>query len=313
MNEQYAFSVFTPTFNRGYCLPNVYASLLSQDFNNFEWIIIDDGSTDNTKDIVNKFISENILNIKFISQDNKGKHVAQNRALDAASGELFLPLDSDDVIVPNALSKLWSVWSEIKSDIGYSGIGVHCMDGNGKVIGDLWPKDEMDSNDLEMTFKHHVRGEKWGPIRTDVMRQCLNDEIAGHYLSESTVWFRIANNYKKRYVNEVLRVYEISEDSISKKSSFIRDENAESKLHSNLIFLNEFGDWYWRYDFPTAVSLCLSSMKASIGLGKHLLFGETSLINKVDGLLPKVVITATAPVIRPYIWFQKALETRNMR
>lgn len=308
-----AFSIFTPTYNRARCLSKVYESLLKQDFSDFEWIIVNDGSTDNTKEVIQQFINDGLITICYIEQQNCGKHIAQNKALSVAKGELFLPLDSDDTIVSDALSTLWNTWIRLDDRTNYSGIGVLCMDSAGDVIGDLWPKDNMDSNDLDMVFIHHVQGEKWGPIRTDVMRNYLNDEVSGHYLSESTVWFRIAQKYKKRYINQPLRIYEISEDSISHKSSFAEDCNAESKLHANLIYINEFWNWFWHYDRRTGFILCLSSLKATLILDKPIILGRNSLAAKVSPPLPKLLVILLSPSARLYYSFRKALEIWSSR
>src|SRR5271157_5948645 len=97
------FTVFTPTYNRVRLLPRVYNSLCKQTYSNFEWLIIDDGSTDGTPDLVKKWESEGHLSIRYYHQENQGKHIAWNKAADLARGEYFLCADSDDEFVPNSL------------------------------------------------------------------------------------------------------------------------------------------------------------------------------------------------------------------
>ncbi|MDL0414398.1 glycosyltransferase family A protein, partial [Clostridioides difficile] len=95
---KYKFTVFTPTYNRAHLLENLYNDLKAQtyDFNDFEWLIVDDGSSDSTKELVEKFISENKLNIRYIYKENGGKHTAINLGVKNADGELFFIVDSDD-------------------------------------------------------------------------------------------------------------------------------------------------------------------------------------------------------------------------
>ena len=89
-------SIITPSYNRANLLPKAYESLKKQTSKDFEWIVVDDGSKDNTDEVVQKFISENQIEIKFIKKENGGKHTAVNRGVKEACGELVLILDSDD-------------------------------------------------------------------------------------------------------------------------------------------------------------------------------------------------------------------------
>lgn len=83
-------TIFTPTYNRAHLLPNLYEFLIGENYENLEWIIVDDGSTDNTKEVVNTFKKQNILNIRYFYQANQGKHVAYNKAIEEADGDLFI-------------------------------------------------------------------------------------------------------------------------------------------------------------------------------------------------------------------------------
>ena len=108
----YKITVFTPTFNRAHLLFRLYKNLKQQTFSNFEWVIVDDGSIDNTKDIVLDFIKEGVLNIRYHYQKNSGKHIAINKGLDLAQGEWFFIVDSDDFLISNALSFLDNTFSD---------------------------------------------------------------------------------------------------------------------------------------------------------------------------------------------------------
>lgn len=288
-----AISVFTPTYNRKDTLISVYESLKNQSLTSFEWIIIDDGSSDGTLEVVNRWMEEKIIPIKYLYQENAGKHVAQNRALDMSEGELFLPLDSDDTVVPNCMKVLWETWESIPSDIrnGYSGVGCCCMDENSNLIGDPWPQDHFVSNDLEIVFKYRIKGEKWGPIRTDIMKRYKNEEVKGHYLLESTVWFRIAKGYKKVYINDCLRIYITRDDSVQKKKHFVDEANAEAKLEASKILVNEFWDWYARYNIRGGCIQSLIAAKAGIESGTTI----RKLLKDIRPFLPKIMIIIASP------------------
>ena len=294
--DRIIFSVFTPTYNREKTLPFVYKSLLKQSFQSFEWIVIDDGSTDKTEALIQKYKEEAPFSIKYYKQENSGKHIAQNKAVDLAEGELFVPLDSDDTITEDALSEFWNAWNTIpKSErMHFSGVSCHCMDQYGNRIGTAWPQDQFVSNDLEVTFKYHVNGEKWGMIRVDIMRKFKNANVKGHFLDESTVWFRIAKEYQKLYIDKCLRIYEIGQDSVQKRTRESELRNAESKLYANLIYANEFYDWYLKYDLKGLVKRSLKIVYYASLMEKHILF-RNGIIREVDHTLCKLIVCVASP------------------
>ena len=102
-------TVFTPTFNRAHTIARTFNSLKQQTFKNFEWLIVDDGSTDSTEKVVEGFIESSDLNIRYIKKENGGKHTAYNLALEQAAGELFFVVDSDDWLPDNSLSDIASL------------------------------------------------------------------------------------------------------------------------------------------------------------------------------------------------------------
>ena len=292
----YQFTIFTPTYNRAHTIRHTYESLRKQTYKNFEWIIIDDGSSDNTSEIVKSFIDDNEIEIKYIFQENQGKHIAQNKALEIG-GELFLPLDSDDTILDNALEVMAKDWNDIPLEKRKlcSGLGYHCQNQNGEIIGDFYPEDGMVSNDLEMHFKYKVHGEKYGPIRTDIMKLFPNPPVKGHYFSESTVWFRIADRYFKIYFNKAVRVYEQHEDSVTVMGKKEQRYNLECKYDAELIYVNEFFNGWLKYEPVNSLKLVLKLVIHGSMLGKRVLFGCNSVINDVASFWIKVLIFVLAP------------------
>lgn len=272
----------------------VFKSLKKQTYKNFEWIVINDGSTDDTNEIMSKIIEESEFPIVYVEfKSNRGKHIAQNYAVDIAKGELFVPLDSDDYIVPDALETFWNAWTNIplNEKEQYSGIGVHCMNSKGELIGDTYPEDRFISNDLDIYFKYNIKGEKWGTIRTDIMKEFKNQEVKGHFLSESTVWFRIAKKYPKRlYLQKALRIYEVQNDSVTHKMKDEVDFNIDSRIVSDCIFMNEFYDYYLKYQFKEAIRIPVALTYKCIVNRKSVLLGENSLISKVNQPICKFLI-----------------------
>ena len=140
-------------------------------------------------------------------------HLAFNLGAELAEGELFLPLDSDDGCVPEALERFLRHWRAIAPDKrnGFSAVTGLCVDQRGNLVGEKFPRDVMDSDSLEMQYRWKVKGEKWGFHRTDVMRRFPFPELNHRALPQGIVWSAIARHYKTRYVNEITRVYWLPE------------------------------------------------------------------------------------------------------
>ena len=115
-------TVFTPTYNRKNELINLYKSLLEQEFKDFEWVIVDDGSKDNTEETVKNFIKENKIKINYYKQENKGKSLAHNKGVELAQGEYFVGIDSDDIFTQDALKKIHKYFEIIKEKSDIFGI-----------------------------------------------------------------------------------------------------------------------------------------------------------------------------------------------
>lgn len=241
------FTVFTPTHNRAHTLSRVYESLRAQTDPRFEWVVVDDGSTDCTAETVAAWRSEADFPIRYLHQDNRGKHVAFNRAVREARGDLFLALDSDDECAPQALERFAHHWSAIPDDerSAYCGVTALCADQTGRLVGTRFPADPTDSDALELQYRHRVVGEKWGFNRTDVLRDHPFPEVADQpFVTESVVWNRIAATYRTRYVNEILRTYYRHEDdqSLTESAREMVDRAPMFALKNRLI-LNEEIAW----------------------------------------------------------------------
>lgn len=135
-----SITVFTPTFNRAFCLGNLYKSLVNQTCDDFYWLIIDDGSQDNTKSLVNSWILEKRIVIEYVYKENGGMHTAHNSAYDYIKTELSVCIDSDDLMTNDGIEKILNFWNYNKSD-KCGGIYALDMDKSGKIIGEKFPDD----------------------------------------------------------------------------------------------------------------------------------------------------------------------------
>jgi len=240
----YTFTVFTPAYNRAHTLHRVYRSLQAQTFRDFEWLIVDDGSTDGTLDLVVRWQKRGDFPIRCVYQENAGKHKAFNRGVQEAQGELFLTLDSDDACVPEALARFKYYWDSIPADRkeDFSAVTCLCQDEYGELIGDRLPADVLDSDTLEIKYKYRVRGERWGFHRTEVLKRFPFDESRE---MGTMPWGRIARHFKTRYVNEALRTY-YQDDPEASLSRANRPRNPMTGVLRHREVLNEEIDWFWQ-------------------------------------------------------------------
>jgi len=109
-------TIFTPTYNRSYILSNLYESLTRQDCKDFEWVIVDDGSNDNTRELVESFKKQNKINIRYYYQLNSGKSQAHNLGVEKTKTELFVCVDSDDFLLDGAVREILTSWDSIQDE-----------------------------------------------------------------------------------------------------------------------------------------------------------------------------------------------------
>jgi glycosyltransferase involved in cell wall biosynthesis len=258
VTDSVLFTVFTPTYNRAHTLHRVYDSLCAQTLRDFEWIVIDDGSTDGTADLIANWVKSADFPIRYFKQENRGKHIAHNLAVREARGQFVAPLDSDDALPPTSLERISASWDAIPVSrrAGYSGIGGLCRDQYGKIIGDCFPKSPLDSSPRELIYELRIRGEKWGVTRTDVLRQYPFPELSGtQFVPEGLVGLQMSKNYKRRYVNEVFRVYYRFENKEPGKNLTNRADistNAPGRFYYYLWVLNNELEYFWRSPVPFA-------------------------------------------------------------
>jgi len=163
-------TVFTPTYNRAHTLPRTYMSLRSQSCKDFLWLIIDDGSTDNTQEIVRNWQQQNNgFEIKYIYKENGGMHTAYNTAYENMDTELSICIDSDDKLADDAINKIISKWSAVK-DKGYAGIIALNADYNGNVSGCRFP-DELSETTISGFYTNGGTGDKKLIWRNEIIRR----------------------------------------------------------------------------------------------------------------------------------------------
>lgn len=163
-------TVFTPTYNRGYILPNLYESLVSQRNREFVWLIVDDGSTDGTKQLIQQWIAERKIHIEYVKQTNQGKSIAHNLGVSLTRTELFTCVDSDDYLCADAISSILNLW-EVCNKENITGLLVYKGYENGESITKM-RDDACEKSTLKDAYSRHgLVGDTMLIFRTDIISQ----------------------------------------------------------------------------------------------------------------------------------------------
>lgn len=224
-------TVFTPIYNRGYIIENLYQSLCRQTCQDFEWLVVNDGSTDDTEKKILSFITEKKIQIRYFRQENAGKHIAINRGVKEAEGELFFIVDSDDYLANNAVERILHHYGQVKDDETFAGVGGMRSSLDGVRIGGDVSFGILDCSFVEIRTKYGISGDLAEAYRVSVLKQFPFPEIVGEkFCPEAFVWYQIAKSYKLRFFNEKIYFCEYLPDGLTSKITQLRYRNPVGTL-----------------------------------------------------------------------------------
>ncbi|MCU7617832.1 glycosyltransferase family 2 protein [Chryseobacterium sp. PBS4-4] len=273
-------TIFTPTYNRAYLLPKLFESLLRQGSQNFEWLIVDDGSTDNTAELISEFQKQASFKITYFYQENQGKHIAINTALDKISTPYFLTIDSDDFLKDTGLEIVEKKLSLISSEHKIIGIAspIHILNNNISYTQKIFTNIIATTNELK--FKYGFVGELTLIFKTDLAKKYKYPIFRGEkFMLESVVFDRMDSKYKFLYINDSIVNAEYRPDGLThqgKKILLNSPKGAalayEEKMNNKQFPLSHrkiFAENYWDYESLNTENLI-------------------SKFNKIDGLKVKL-------------------------
>lgn len=292
-------TVFTPTYNRAYIIKQLYDSLCRQTSQDFEWLIVDDGSTDNTKGLISTFISESKISIRYFWQKNGGKHSAINLGVNEAKSGWFFIVDSDDYVTNDAIEKIKEECKVIEYDDRFCGVSGRRQRPDGSIIGNKQANGIIDATSLD--FFHITNSKSYDRAdiyKTAILKKYPFPIVEGeNFVAESIVWNRLSNDkYLLRFVNEVYVVCEYREDGLSKASVRNRHKcsTLSTLLYSELAvsyipFKQRFRALinYWRFSFSfqgkkkriKGVSVLLNTIAYLMG---YILFQKDKILKLVS-------------------------------
>ncbi|UMB60339.1 glycosyltransferase family 2 protein [Lutibacter sp. A80] len=212
-------TIFTPVFNRKHLVIDLYECLLRQSFKDFEWVIVDDGSSDGLEEVVNNLISDNKIKIKYFYKENGGKHTAINLGVKKANGELFFLVDSDDLLVDNALELMSKKWPEINENPLICGIVGLFKFENGNVVGDTFNDSLEKVSFADIYLKYNLKGDKTVAFKTKIMKDYPFPEKKGvKFVFEAVVWHDMAKKYFVICLNEIIGIVNYQQEGLSDSS-----------------------------------------------------------------------------------------------
>lgn len=212
-----SITVFTPTYNRAHLLPRLYGSLCRQTNKDFVWLVIDDGSSDDTKELVEVWVAENKIEIRYHYKENGGMHTGHNAAYRLIKTELNVCIDSDDYMPDDAIEKILNKWNAIQDRSKIAGIIGLDTDKNGEIIGTKIPENLTKGSLMDLYNKHKVKGDKKLVLRTDIVKEYPEyPEYPGEKLVPlGILYMMMGKDYDFIYSNEVYCIVEYQEDGSS--------------------------------------------------------------------------------------------------
>lgn len=246
-------TIFTPTYNRAHTLPILFESLKRQGSKEFEWLIVDDGSTDDTATLVKSFREEKRFPIHYHIQKNQGKHIAINKGLVMAKGSYFLVIDSDDYLLNHAIEIILKYVEKLKNKKNFAGFTFirfmertpydPTMYGNKEWVND-------------QPYNWEFPGEMGFCYKTEIAKKFPFPQFKGEkFCPESVVHRRIARNFDVLFTDNVLASGEYLEDGLSSKYNLLMEGSPRASLLSyaekiedskeNIDLRKQFAKNYW--------------------------------------------------------------------
>lgn len=236
-------AILTPTYNRAHTLEKLYLSLLKQTCKAFNWIIVDDGSQDETQALVQKWINENKIKITYIYKENAGKHTALNCGIKQIEEELTFIVDSDDYLTENAIEitiKYAYKYADEKQEKKLCGFCFLRHYSNGKVNTAYFDKEEFIGNYVDTRINSGLGGDKAEVFYTDILRKFPFREFSGEkFMPEDAVWIDISKKYDMVHANEGIYICDYLDDGLTKTGRSMKIFSPRGMMLRSQLFIND--------------------------------------------------------------------------
>lgn len=254
-------TIFTPAYNRKDEIIKLYESLTKQKKVKFEWVIVDDGSTDGTDSVIDGFKNEGLIQIVYYKQENAGKNQAHNKGVTLAKGEFFCCMDSDDWFTTDALEVIEKYIDIIRENNDFCGLAFNSYKNDTKeIIGKAFPENNFTSSYYDLYNKYGVTGDKQFVFKTDILKENLVDTVDGEkFIPEAVLLNRLSKKYKFYCINESIVHKRYLENGYSSNYFEIAKKNPKG----NMLYYKEL--YYFDKSLYNVAAYNMYCMFAKIG------------------------------------------------
>lgn len=233
-------TILTPTYNRAELLPKLYESLLGQTNSDFDWLVVDDGSTDGTSELIRGYMQEKKIRIFYERQLNAGKHTALNRGIAGIESELTFIVDSDDYLPENAVETILFYHGKYKDTpnlCGYSFLRCHS---DGRVNTAYFPEDEKIDTYLHVRINGNIGGDKAEVFFTDILKRYPFPVFDGEkYMPEDVVWMRMSGPYQMVHINKNVYICDYLEGGLTNTGRRMKIYSPKGMMLRSKIYLED--------------------------------------------------------------------------
>lgn len=232
-------TVLTPTYNRAYVIEKLYKSLLTQTAKNFEWLVVDDGSADNTKELINGYINEKKIKIRYIFQENGGKHRALNKGISCINNEVTFIVDSDDYLLDNAIENITKYYEKYKTNNKICGFSFLRCFPDMRINGMKFKEDEYISDYISCRLNEKVVGDKAEAYITKYLKKTPFLEVENEkFLFEDYVWMKLAMKYDTVHINVPIYVGDYLSDGLTKNITKTKVKSPKGMMERAKVMCN---------------------------------------------------------------------------
>ena len=236
-------TIITPTYNRGDKLNKLFKSLNNQTVKDFNWLIIDDGSNDDTAEVVRNFMSAASFEIRYDYQENGGKHRALNKGISKITTELTIIVDSDDYLTENAVEtildyhELYVNRKESDKLCGFSFLRAYS---NGEINTGEFPVDEVVDTYRQQRINNNLLGDKAEVYYTDILKMYPFEEFDGEkFMPEDAVWLKMSGPYNMVHLNRVIYYCDYLEGGLTKSGRKMKIFSPYGMMYRSSVYLND--------------------------------------------------------------------------
>lgn len=240
ITEHPTITIITPTYNRASNLKHLYETLTNQTVKDFMWLVVDDGSTDDTQQVVRAFIDDGKIDIKYMKSENGGKHRALNMGIAVIKSRLTFIVDSDDYLPEDAVDIILQYhrkYNDTPDLCGYSFL--RCFE-DGSVNTAYFKKDEEIASYRDIRINGNIGGDKAEVYFTDILKQFPFPEYEGEkFLPEDLVWMQMSGSYQMVHINKCIYIGEYLDDGLTKAGRAMKIHSPRGMMKRSEVFLAE--------------------------------------------------------------------------